>query len=517
MKKPTSIKIINPFKNKKFKHGGLSILLTVIFIAGIVMINIIAGMLLERFNVKVDLTENRLYTIEEATTNYLNQLDDKVSIIVMSRETEFTGRSMYNNQANEIIKRFAAASPNVTVRYIDLMSNPTFANNYSNLTPASIIVESENTGRHKILTNEDYVARSYFGMDGSQISFDEYRMLMSYGMGHMTFVDYSAATESALLSAFLSVTDIEPVYVGICIGFGESPLTSAYKLLDRNAYILQTVDLMTEEIDPELDFLIINVPQTDYSDVAIQKIDKWLDNNGEFGKNLIYIAPYILETPKLDLFLQDWGIEVEQALVWQNDNRYTSPVGSMRETITHYVAAHPEYSKGLNPSYRIYGEYLRHTKLLFEVNANILTTPLIITYDGSSVLTFEELGDEDFDIYAPREEGIYNVAVESTKTRYSATGWDVFESKVIVFGGEYLLRDDFMQMQNANNAEFFLNMMNYISGKDIDIKLTEKSFSIASFAINAEQSNVIGFIFAIALPVVIIGAGVAIWLKRRYR
>jgi len=44
-----------------------------------------------------------------------------------------------------------------------------------------------------------------------------------------------------------------------------------------------------------------------------------------------------------------------------------------------------------------------------------------------------------------------------------------------------------------------------------------KSFAPAVFEITQAQSRFVGFAFAVALPCVIVIAGVVIWLRRRYR
>ena len=54
----------NPFKNKKLKYGGLSVLFTVIFIVAVVLVNVIITLLGDRFMPAADLTDSGLYSIE---------------------------------------------------------------------------------------------------------------------------------------------------------------------------------------------------------------------------------------------------------------------------------------------------------------------------------------------------------------------------------------------------------------------------------------------------------------------
>jgi len=507
--KPKLTKISNPFKNKKLKYGGASVIFTAAFIAAVVLINIIAGMLFDRFGAKIDLTQNRLYTIEDMTANYLRDLSDNVTVTVASREADFVAPHVTYYQTNEIIKKFAQTSPKITVNYIDLLSNPAFANRYENLTATSIVVESANTGRYKVLGERDYLAFEYYDYMGNQLSAEEYSMYAAAGMASM---DVSAAAENALLSAFLSVTDLNPIYVGVTSGFGEAEGAELSNLLATNAYVLNPLNLITNDIPENTDFIIIYSPEADYSVDALSKLDAWLDNGGKYGKTLVYITPYTTETPNTDSFLRDWGVEVERSVVDQFDSKHASFVGT--QMIQQFQPTDTDYAKGVNRNYNIYASYMRPVNLLDSKPSTIETRALITTYEDAVLFPFDELQNEQWEPKAS-DVGTWNVAVEAWKTRYE--GNTPYRSRVIVFGGYVLLDDYFLKMQNANNADFFINMMNFVSGKENVIKLSPKSFAVASFNISAGESGLIGFIFAIALPVAIIAAGVVIWVKRRYR
>ena len=108
----------NPFRNKKFKYGGLSILFTVIFIVAVVLVNVIITLLGDRFMPAADLTDSGLYSIEQSTVDYLKTITDEVTLTVTSEESAFTGSSSYYYQTNEILKKIAAANSNITLQYI---------------------------------------------------------------------------------------------------------------------------------------------------------------------------------------------------------------------------------------------------------------------------------------------------------------------------------------------------------------------------------------------------------------
>ena len=49
-KKPKKTKEKKRFNSRKLKHGSLSVVFTLLFIAGIVLVNVITNLLLDRFN-----------------------------------------------------------------------------------------------------------------------------------------------------------------------------------------------------------------------------------------------------------------------------------------------------------------------------------------------------------------------------------------------------------------------------------------------------------------------------------
>jgi len=487
---------------KKLKHGSLSVLLTAVFIAAIIAINLIGGLVFERLDITADLTTNRIFSIGDDTREFLSTITDDVTITVTSRENDFAATHDYFNQTNEILKRFAGASSNISLRYIDLMTNPDFAANFDNLDAFCLIVESANTERRKVLRIEDYLELSPM----------------------VRAPDFTMA-ENALASAVLSVTEERPVHVGIITGHGESKNPQIEMLLSKNAYNLHEINLMTTNLmtfEPQLDFIIINSPTADYTADSVAKLNTWLDNDGKFGKTLILTSAVSANTPRLDALLADWGIEVERSYVMQTNPQHAAQIEQANLFIQYYKAH--DYDKDFNADYKLYGELMRHVKQLFEARTNITTRPILTSNDGAVVLPFSVLLEgSDFNPESAAK-GEFNVGVHSRKTRFEGESFDAYEvsSNLIVFGGGRdtsigngdIFHNFYLTMQNSNNAEFFINMMNAIAGKDVILSILPKSFMIPAFEINNSQSQLIAIVFILVLPLAVITLGVIIWIKR---
>ena len=84
-------KHINP---RKLKYGSFATALTALFIAAIVLVNIVATMLFDRFPITLDLTSGSIYTASEETIEYISGIISPVSITVLSTEDEYRSDSL---------------------------------------------------------------------------------------------------------------------------------------------------------------------------------------------------------------------------------------------------------------------------------------------------------------------------------------------------------------------------------------------------------------------------------------
>lgn len=507
-------------KSKRFKHGALAITFTVIFVAGVVLLNIIFNMLLERFDISADLSDKAIYSIDSTTADYLSKLDDEISIIVTAKESDFSNLSVsgiqVGQQVSQIIKAFVAANTGFSSEYRSLDDNPTFYAKYSaTLAANSIIVESKKTGRNRIITSSDYLSPKYY-LDGQEISSNEYYYYSQMGLastGRLTY-EFFAAAESTILSAIMIVTNQDPVRVAYIDGdYSASEPTALTSLLEANAYIVEGIKLTTaEKIDPDIDFLIINAPVYDFSNDDINKIDVWLDNGGKYGKNLLYSAAATVDVlSNINNYLKEWGLSLESGFVYQTNTDYgyaQYPTYQMLELKS------SDYSADIDTVTKTtQGDGLKAITLLFDEKSNYKTSSIISSYTGAVIAPFNI---ENFDPSKAEKTGEFTVAAESRKNRYE--GVVPFSSRVFVLGSNYLLDQSFLQANAVNNADIMLNIFNISCGKDkVEISITPKSFTEETFTITASEAKAIATVFVIVVPLVIVAVGVVVIIRRKRR
>jgi len=517
MKKITAI-----FNQRKLKYGALSTVMTAAFIAVVIFVNIAASVVLSQVDMTVDISANRMFSIEASTSAFLAALDDDVTLTVTMRESDFVANGVFYNQINEILRRFSGASERVTVEYVDWLSNPDFAAKFEGEDlQGAIIVESANTQRRRILSLHHYLLITYYDLrTGNEITATEYQIMRQMGGDIFVDSDVSARAESAFLSAIISVTNTTPVRIGFATGYNEGRNPHMESLLAFNAYEFEIVDMMgISEIDPELDLFMIYAPTVDYHIDHVRMIARWLNNNGMFGKTLLYFAHSHASTPTLDeYFRAEWGVAAERAHVVQTDARFIAPVtlAGMPTSVQHFQPR--TFNDTLNPSFRVFGDMMRHVSRDLEerggVHSVIRTTPIISSNQGAVLVPFDVNRDE-FDIAAaPKNE--FDIGVMSTIEKFEGEGsFNLLESHVLVFGGTNVFISELLIRANANNEAFLLSMLGELSGKDSDVpNLSPRSFSVAMFELSREQANILGFVFAILLPIVLFIVGVGIWIRR---
>lgn len=503
-------------RGKRLKHGALSVVFTVIFVTAIVLINIIFNLVLARFDISADLSDNSMYSIDPTTSDYVAGIQDNVTITVTVEETNFENAGAYYKQVSEIVKTFAASNPKMEAQYLDLDSNPAFYSKYgATLTTGSIIVESEKTGRNVIITPSDYLSPKY-SFNGNEITSDEYSMYyqLGYGSTGMLTVEYYAAAERCLLSGIMSVTDESPVRVAVLTeDYGASSPSALISMLEANTYIIEEIKITSvETIDADYDLVILFAPIYDLTNDDLNKIDMWLDNGGRYDKNFIYFAAVdVAELPKLNAFLQEWGLVLGTGYVFQT-NDYAFNGASTYQALS---LAEGTYSEGVDvTTKRTYGERLKPIELLFDDYSIYSTEAIVSSYSGSVIAPFDGL--DGFDPASAEQSGSFPVVASSSKIFYE--GVEPHQSRIYVASSQYLVDRNFMESTYINNSDIFLNIFNYASGKDnVEISVSPKSFSVQTFEITASQMQAITVVFAIIVPLAVVAAGVFVIIRRKRR
>lgn len=510
-------------EHKKLKHGMMSTVFTIAFVAVVVLVNVVATVLFDRYPITIDLTKDKIYSISDESEEYVKKIDTDVLITVFAEEDDFTNLSTYTRQADEVMRKYCKYNNKISYRYVDIDSNPDIMKDYTDDTISlyDIIVEtnpSKDIKRTRKLTVLDLVnfsdefneMLSTYGMTAEQLaeqSGGAVNALSTMTSYYGSSIIASSNAEQAFTSAFMTVTDPNPVTVTFLTGRSELTELSYFQtLLTANGYTVNTIDITSEDIPEDTDVAVIPAPKTDYLAEDIKKLDAFLDNNGKLGKQLLYIASVQQQsTPNIDEFLADYGVEIGEGAICETyaSNYYNQQFLTISSELSDNFMQDVGTS---DPKLLIQAS--RPVKLLFDEKNKIATEAYVKSTDDAFVMNLED--------GSTIEKGQQNYVTVSSRVAYE-DGGDSIYSNVIVAGSEFMFSDRYLQYTQYQNREYFLSLLNGITHKTDGIVIEPKVIEGNVYDVNESQKTVLKWTFILIIPVIVLAVGMVIWLRRKNR
>lgn len=498
--------------HKKLKHGTMATVLTVVFVAVLVFVNIVATSVFERFPLTIDMTSDDSYTISDETVDYIKNVDKEIKITVLAEEKEFTSTSKYIRQANEILKNIAKSNKNITVEYVDLMSNPEVKSEYEeSLAEYDIIVETGNNHERTTIVHpqdlvnfsSDFETSFQQNMGATLETFIEYYGGMTAIQSYSTGIESNCA-EQAFTSAILRITDADPKTVTFLTGRKEiASLSYFQKLLTANGYTVNSIDITTQDIPQETNLIVMGAPSVDYTADEVEKVSKFLDNGGKLKKNLLYIESVQQpNTPNIDELLEEYGIKFRDEFVYDSGGSNAS---------NGYVFMERANDKFMDD--------LKDDSL--KLFTSIYTKPITIKYNEKSMKTCEayvQTSDTGFTMDKNQKEltkGVTVTVAVGSKAVFVDDGADY--SNLIALGSEVFLDDTVLQMSQYLNRQWILSLVNGVTGKSADITIEPKTVEGGLFDLTNTQIRVLEWVFIVIIPVIVLAIGIIVWIKRKNR
>lgn len=522
---------------KKIKYGSMSVITIVIVVAIVVIINFMAAEMEKRNPMKIDLTGDKRYDLSDETIDVLKKLDKDVEILVTMPKSSFDvmaenySASMsyqlqmmnqyYNTNYNEkievpydmipvILEKYEMYSKqgdgkgSVSVKYVDLSIDPDAVTKYQanynggEIPSYSIVIASGDSVR--VITNDEI---------SGMLAVDE------AAMKNNTF-SLVFAGESRLTSDIMNVVDtniIDVAFVKTANGQNiyrsdDADLVDSIEneLLSKNGYECTDIDIIKDELDTEkYDMVVIPMPQNDFTEDSINKLQDFLYNDEKYGKNMVFIPCYTnINSPNIDEFLADWSIKIENTLIGDSRNYMGNYPGILLA-----VSDSDSVGEVPNKSLPIIAPFSREITVLNKNNQNKTTEVLKSSQTSGILQSLDESSDYS------KLAGSRNVAVIST--REHAEQLDVYRSRVIAFGSSMMFYKEYIvQSNNYNNANVILNMLNIANGKEVSAVIPEKALQQNYISPTSKESTVIKVII-VAIAVGVALTGLAVLIRRRNR
>lgn len=526
-KKEKKTKDGKKFNAKKLKHGTMATVFTCVFVALLVLVNVVTTMLFDRYPITIDLTTNKIYSVSNDTEDYVKKVNVDVQVTIFADENTYTNYSSYNKQAVELLKNYCKLNHHITYRFVDIDSHPEIVKEYTDtisqfdmIFETKTKVDGKEISRTRKLGMLDLLTfTDEFEQKLSQSGYSIDTLAQQAG-GDLSFLSYygsyveSSNAEQAFTSALMTVTDPNPVYVSILTGRSElTQLTYFQTLLTANGYNVNTVDITSEDIPADTDVVVIPAPKTDYLEEDIKKASDFLNNDGNLGKQLLYIASYGQEdTPNLDEFLSEYGLSVGKGVICESDSGkyYNSPCVTVASDVSDNFTQDVSTE---NPA--ILSALCRPVNTLFDEQDMVSTDAYLKSSDSAYTANVDiSQTTGQVNIGDALVKGQQNYMAVGSKAKFTDDNKTLY-SNVIAVGSEGMLSDTYLQYSQYQNSEYFISVINGLTGKTAGITITPKTITGNVFDITQQQKTVLKWTFCLGVPVVVLIVGIVIWARRK--
>jgi ABC-type uncharacterized transport system involved in gliding motility auxiliary subunit len=92
-------------------------------------------------------------------------------------------------------------------------------------------------------------------------------------------------------------------------------------------------------------------------------------------------------------------------------------------------------------------------------------------------------------------------------------------SKIVLVGNGSFMTDTSIkqyQQYSVNGLYFFLNSLNWLQDKKQDVIIAPKTYDTPQLQISSSAANVMALVTVIVLPLLILGLGTFVWVRRRH-
>lgn len=519
----------------------------IILIAAII---IIVNILSLRFFGRVDITEDKAYSLSQVSKNTVSSLDDIVTVKAFFTDDVPPTVLPTMQYARDILNEYDSYSSNLKVLYLDPTDDEDLKKEAQSLGISEIPVN--------ILEKDKYqVQNVYFGI------------ALLYGdKSEVIPLDNNLSNlEYKITSAIKKITSAGLKKVGFLTGHKEHGIfelpafaanqmqdnpndyTVINKLLSEN-YETKSVNIKDGSEIKEVNTLVIAGPQEDLSDREKYEIDQFIMTGGNVIflldqykiDNNLQITPV---TTGLEPMISAYGLKINKDLVVDSSNEMISFTNGNSRFIQPYPFWIRVLTENLNQDNPITSK-MKTLNFPWPSSVGIVEIEGVLTEVLASSSEYNELKtgqqinlfpDQEYDLSpknkvplvvqasgkfksyfagqpVPEAEATDTETITSTQTGERLDQSPV-EGKLVLIGNSMFLTDS-QVMQYNSNAIFFSNIVDALTLDSDLITIRAKSLTSRPIEqISEKKKTVLKVINIVIIPIIIIGLGVVKYFLRR--
>ena len=391
----------------------------------------------------------------------------------------------YIDYVREYLSKYSALSDQFKVSYIDPYNDPSFVKKYESngdtIEVGSIIVTC--------------------GDKFKVVSFND---LYSQTQTNAVYIDMERKITGAVIQVTGSGNKMNILFTE---GHSEDDCSNLTELFKNEGYSCNTVNLSSASIGDDTSLLVIAAPTKDFTAAEIDASDNYADKGGD----ILFLAPQPgVEIPStLAKYLADWGITIENDYVIESNatRAYRSAYGG---TIPAPEMQSCDFTDNLIKQKISFLAPMPRSITVNENNTYSAQIQSILKTSSDSWgkvdLSAQSAEYAEGDHKGPLDVGVLTVRYNSENQA----------ANMLVLGSLAAVETDgILTQSNYANGDFMLNSVAYMTESSSALDIHPKSVSDSMLTITQAQATVVSILVLVVLPLLIIAAGVVVFIRRR--
>ena len=492
-------KISLSFRRRLLVDSAITFLIIAILVVWYISINLwVRELELE----DIDITENKIYTLSDASKQAISKVNQDIKIYAYGFEEDSNFISF--------LKQYQKLNDKIYYEIITNESNPGLVQKYNLESGDSVVILECGEAQKIIDASTEFTTYDYTTYESIDI------------------------TEQAMTNSILSLTEENKPKIYFLEGHNEyntSNMSVLSSFLKSEAFETDTLNLLTSSSIPEdCDILAIMSPSVDFFETEVAEIKKYINNGGKIYLTMdtIFKSDEEIKFPNLQMLFDEYGFSIKNGYVIENEagkyadasypylfipdlseeNQITSDLYTSKSIILLKFASKLEYKdENTLSSLGVTKETLlsssNSSQFISNVTAKTLNEAMQTVETGSSdisalftknITTTNEQGEEE---------------TKKSELIVVTCGSFIADTSVSEIGSTYPLS------ALGNNKDFVINGLSYLGKKENNLTI-RKDIVVTPYTAT-EAQDIIVRIIIFAVPLVIIFIGIVVWIYRKKR
>ena len=474
-------KLIGTISKKHIKNGSYTMVMSVIFIAVVIVINMIVSTIPSKYS-EIDISSQKLYSIGDETKEMLKDLEKDVTIYQIAQSG-----SEDENIAN-LLKKYEDESKHIKVEQKDPVVNPKFVSQY---------------------TSDDLSANSLIVVCGDRNKVIDYNNMYETSIDYQTYSSQTTGFdgEGQITSAIGYVTSENLPVLYTVEGHGEKDMDSSIKEdIEKANMDIKSLNLLTEgSVPDDADCLFIDSPSTDFSSDEKDAIIEYLENG---GKAMIFSDYTTEDMPNFDAILENYGVQRVDGVVFEGDNQHYAM--QMPYYLVPTINSTDASSETASAGYYVLAPYAQGIKKLDDVRDTVTIESILTTSDqaySKTDLNSNTIEKEDGDV-----EGPFDLGVSITESLD-----DDKETQIVYYSTSNLMDSQTNQMVSGGNEKLIIESLKWMTDTEesASVSIPSKSLEVSYLTITDYDAAFWKICTIALIPGLFLVIGFVVWIKRR--